>query len=150
MSEAMSRCSVLLPCSAGQSWVVPQRCLGEIVTMAAAADQPPREINWRGELVPVVDFGSRDPTPWRDQRSGSGLIAVVLGQRGETCRYFGLAVRGDGLGFSDLSEDEIEDLPEAVQEYAVAAFRMHGNVYQVPDLLAVQRAIAGGSLGFEQ
>jgi hypothetical protein len=92
----------------------------------------------------VVDFGQLDPLPWREPRGGTGLVAVVLGQRDESCRYFGVAVRGGSLGVSKLVDEEIEDLPEAVLDYSSAAFRMHGTIYQVPDLLALQRAIGSG------
>ena len=36
--------------------------------------------------------------------------------------------------------------PEALQDYACAAFRLHETVYQIPDLAAVQRAIGEGIL----
>jgi len=136
---------VLLPCSSRQSWVVPQRCLGEIVTVPASGDLPPEQIIWRGETVQVVDFGPQDEAPWRDRRGNTGRVAVVLGQRDEACSYFGVALRGQNLGVSKLVDEEIEDLPEAVLEYATAAFRMNGSVYQVPDLLALQRAIGSGT-----
>lgn len=135
---------VLLPCSSQRSWVVPQSCLGEIVTVTASGEHPPEFIHWRGEEVPVVDFGRQDTLPWRDPRGSTGLVAVLLGQRDEGCRYFGVAVRGGLLSVSTLDDNEIEDLPDAVQDYATAAFRMKGHVYQVPDLLALQRAIGSG------
>ena len=144
MTELLSGSCVLLPCSSEYSWVVPQTCLGEIVTVSAAEDQPPEEINWRGETVPVVDFGRRGTVPWRDHLGGAGLVAVILGQRGEACQYFGVAVRGLNLGFSNLGEQQIEDLQEPVADYVTAAFRMNDGIYQVPDLLALQRAIGAG------
>jgi chemotaxis signal transduction protein len=144
MSASSPGFYVLLPCSAGRSWVIPQRCLGEIVTVPAAGELPPEEISWRGESVPVFDFGREDELPWRDQRGDTGLVAVVLGQRDEACSYFAVAVRGGDLGVSSLREEEIEDLPEAMLDFATAAFRMNGNIYQVPDLLALQRAIGSG------
>jgi chemotaxis signal transduction protein len=110
----------------------------------ATGDLPPEEISWRGESIRVVDFGRQDAEPWRDQRGDTGLIAIVLGQRDEACSYFGVAVRGGNLGVSSLADQEIEDLPEALLDYATAAFRMNGNIYQVPDLLALQRAIGRG------
>jgi hypothetical protein len=146
MSEMTFGHCVVVPCCSEQSWVVPQQCLGEIVTISAGEEQPPQEISWRGEVVPVVDFGSKDSLPWRDQRGGAGLVAVVLGQRGEACQYFGVAVRGAGLGVSHLMEDEMEDLPETVLDYATAAFRMNGVIYHVPDLLALQRAVGAGKV----
>lgn len=118
--------------------------------MPAAEDCPPQEVNWRGELIPVLDFGSEGDLPWRDPRAGSGLIAVVLGSREESCQYLGMVVRGDGLGVASLGEAGIEDQPDAVQEYATAAFRMRGNVYQVPDILALQRAVAGNGISFQE
>lgn len=144
MSADMPGYCVLLPCSARRWWVVPQRCLGEIVTVATAEDQPPTRITWRGEEVPVVDFGPHDALPWREQRGGTGLVAVVLGQRNEACRYFGIAVRGPHLGVSKLVDEEIEDIPEPLPDFATAVFRMNGEVFQVPDLLALQRAIGSG------
>lgn len=148
MSNAASRMCVLLTCSESQSWAVPQRCMGEIVTVPATDDQPPNEINWRGEVIPVVNFGREDGLPWRDQRSATGLVAVMLGLQGEACSYWGVAVRGEGLGVRALEESEIEDLPDAALEHATAAFRMNDVVYQVPDLLALQRAIGAGGIGY--
>jgi chemotaxis signal transduction protein len=144
MSTGSRSYCVLIPCSSGLSWAIPQRCLGEIVTVAAADDLPPREISWRGENIPVVDFGREDAVPWRDQRGDTGLVAIVLGQRDQACSFFGVAVRGGNLGVSSLADEEIEDTPESLLDYATAAFRMNGNVYQVPDLLALQRAIGAG------
>ena len=146
MSEELSGYCVLLPCSSDRCWVVPQCCLGEIVTVPTDDNQPPARVSWRGEMVPVVDFGPQDSLPWRDHRAGAGLVAVILGQQDKGCRYFGVAVRGPTLGVSRLAEEEIEDLPEAVQDYSSAAFRMNGTVYQVPDLLALQLAIGAGNL----
>jgi chemotaxis signal transduction protein len=146
MSDNAFGCYVLLPCSSERSWVVPQRCLGEIVTVPSSEEQPPAEISWRGQLVPVIDFGSGDTLPWRDHRGGAGLVAVVLGRRDEACKYFGVAVRGGALGVSELPEDDIEDLPTTESDFITAAFRMDGNIYQVPDLLALQRAISAGDL----
>ena len=143
MSDALSRMCVLLPCSARRSWAVPQCCVGEIVTVPAAADQPPAEISWRGERVPVVDFGEDGDPPWRDPRGEAGLIAIILGEPGHC---WGVAVRGEGLGVSALTEDTVEDLPGAVLDYASAAFRLGDVVYQVPDLGAVQQAVVRGDI----
>jgi len=67
---------------------------------------------------------------------------VLLGQRDEACQYFGLAVRGVNLGVSKLEQEQIEDLDEPLSDYATAAFRMNEHTYQIPDLLALQRALA--------
>ena len=71
-------------------------------------------------------------------------MAVILGQRDETCRYFAVAIRGSTLAVCKLAQEEIEDLPEVHSKYATAAFRMNGSVYQVPDLLALQQALGAG------
>jgi hypothetical protein len=129
---------------------VPQNCLAEVVTVPAQSDQPPAEIEWRGETIPVLEFGRDDGLPWRDRRGGTGLIAVVLGLQGGGCRYWGVAVRGEGLGVRAVGEEEIEDMPDAVLEHAIAAFRLRGVVYQVPDLPALQQSLtapANGSAG---
>lgn len=144
MSDKPVGCCVLLPCSSERWWAVPQRCLGEIVTVPSTEEWPPAEISWRGQTVPVVDFGSKDTQPWRDHRGGAGLVAIILGRRDEACRYFGVAVRGGVLGVSSLCDDEIEDLPHSELDFSTAAFRMNDNIYQVPDLLALQRAIGDG------
>jgi len=152
MSEMSSHSCVMLPCSSDRFWVVPQSCLGEIVTVPASEDQPPAAIEWRGENVPVVDFGREGPLCWRDPRGASGLVAIILGQRDETYRYFGIALRGGGgaLGVGTLDDETVEDLPpDAVLDYSTAAFRMRGNIYQVPDLLALQRAIGAGDIAFQ-
>lgn len=141
MSDQQSRWCVFIPCSSGQSWAVPQGCLAEIVTLQTEAEQPPTTIQWRGEVVPVMDMGGPGDPPWRDERTGTGLVAVVLGLEGEGCDYWGIAVRGHGLGVRELADGDIEDLPEAVEEHACAAFRLEGVVYQVPDLPALQQAI---------
>jgi hypothetical protein len=147
MSELSSAWCVLLPCSDDQVWAVPRGCLGEIVTVPADEGPPPQEINWRGEVVPVIDFGGEDEPGWRDPRGGTGLIAVFLGLAGEACPYWGVAVRGEGLGVSSMLESDIEDLPDAVLEHTIAAFRMQDTVYQVPDLPALQRELAAGRPG---
>jgi hypothetical protein len=146
MSRNPAYACIVLPCSADRHWILPQACLGEILTLATSGELPPAEIVWRGELVPVVDFGAGGEALWRDPKTGSGLIAVLLGREGESCRFWAVAVRGTGLGVASLDEEEMEDLPEAVQDYASAAFRLQENVYQVPDLLAIQRAIGAGEL----
>lgn len=146
MSEQAAYPCIVLPCSASRLWVLPQACLGEIVTVATTDELPPGEISWRGETVPVVDFGAGDDASWRDTLTGCGLIAILLGRDGENCRFWGVALRGAGLGVAMLGEGEIEDVPEAVQEYACAAFRLQEIIYQVPDLLAIQRAIGQGVL----
>ena len=146
MSDKSSLDCVLLPCGQNEAWAVPQRCLAEIVTIQDADEWPPDDINWRGEVIPVIDFGTDDELPWRDPRGNSGLIAVMLGLKGASCRYWGIAVRGMGLGVTAIEGEQLEDLPEAVLEHATAAFRMNGVVYQVPDLPALQQqAIDQGS-----
>ncbi len=146
MKQNADYACIVLPCSASRRWVLPQACLGEILTLATTDESPPAEIGWRGERVPVVDFGMGDEALWLDPKTGSGLIAVLLGREGERCRFWGVALRGAGLGVANLDEAEIEDLPEAVQDFASAVFRLQDNVYQVPDLLAIQRAIGAGEL----
>jgi len=145
MSERKQQDCVLLPTGSRCPWVLPQRCLGEIVTVAATGEQPPEAIDWRGQRVAVLDFGAPGAPPWRDPGGSTGLVAVVLGLRDESCDYFGIAVRGSGLGIIQLADADIEDLPGSeLPEYTLAAFRLHNNEFQVPDLLAMQRAIGKG------
>ncbi len=134
MNENPPRWCVLLPCSNDEKWAVPQNCLAEIVTVSAVAEEPPEEIIWRGQAVPVLNLDHRHEAPWRDQRAKTGLIAVMLGLRNGSWEYCGVALRGAGLGMKDLSVESIEDVPEMAMESSVSAFRMGGEVYQVPKL----------------
>ncbi|MEM8563026.1 MAG: chemotaxis protein CheW [Pseudomonadota bacterium] len=146
MTDQVCTNCVVLPCSSDRYWAVPQNCLGEIVTVPTKSETPPEDICWRGELLPVVDFGAKDDLPWRDKLTGAGLVAVILGRKQETCPYFAVALRGDALAIQQLVDEDIEDLPDSEYEYAAAAFRMKGKTYQVPDLWSLQRAIGAGDL----
>lgn len=141
MSDKQSRWCVLIPCSSEQTWAVPQSCLAEIVTLQTDDEQPPASIRWRGVDVPVKDLGASGEAPWLEARTGTGLVAVVLGLKGGACDYWGVAVRGQGLGVRDIAEEEVEDWSGELPEHASAAFQMQGVVYQVPDLPALQQTI---------
>lgn len=134
MSENSTIWCALLPCSSEQRWAVPKTCLGEIVTITDATDQPPESIWWRGHDVPVLDLGAEDPTPWCEKRSGNGLIAVILGLQGETAEYWAIALRGGPLGVRELQKDDLIDAPDDLGENASAAFLLDDVLYQVPDL----------------
>lgn len=138
MTDNVQRMCVLLPCAQGQRWAVPQSSLAEILTVPASDDSPPAEVTWRGVEVPVMDFGAGGDIPWRHTQSGTGLIVVVLGVRGEGFDYWGLALRGDGLAVRNIQEEDCEDLPDAREVHSLAAFSLDGIIYQVPDLPALQ------------
>lgn len=140
--EAHGQWCVLLPCSDSEFWAVPQNALAEIVTLHAVPEQPPEELQWRSESVPVLDFGRDDGSRWRERVGGSGLVAVLLGLEGEGCDYWGVAVRGEGLAVRRVAQADVRDAPDAVAEHATAAFVLGGVTYQVPDLVALQRKIA--------
>lgn len=138
MSEQAERMCVLLPCGPDRQWAVPQKCLGEIVTLPAHEDQVPEQVSWRGVEIPVMDFGADGELPWRDAGNSSGLIAVILGLQGGGSDYWGVALRGPGLAVRRIDSADCRDLPAAVDEYALAAFELDGKVYQVPNLPALQ------------
>lgn len=142
MSESAKRWCVLIPCSSTETWAVPQNCLGEILTVHTDDEQPPEKVAWRGETVPVLDFGHEIGPQWRDPGRGTGLVAVFLGLKGEDCSYWGVAVRGDGLRVLDLAAEEVEDVPDQVGEHATAAFSFKGVLCQVPDLDGFQKQFA--------
>jgi hypothetical protein len=142
MNENTKRWCVLIPCSSTETWAVPQNCLGEIFTVYTDSEQPPGEVEWRGETVPVLDFGDDDGPQWRDPGRGTGLVAVFLGLKGESCSNWGVAVRGDGLRVVDLAAEDIENVPEQSCEHATAAFNFKGVLCQVPDLDGFQKQIA--------
>ncbi|MBT4254740.1 MAG: hypothetical protein HOC23_11430 [Halieaceae bacterium] len=133
---------VLLPCASTETWAIPQRCLAEIVTQQAIQEQPPGQISWRGREVPVLALDDDSQQPWREPRGGTGLIAIILGLAGEGCDYWGVALRGAGLGMAEFDVEDIEDVPEEVTEHSTSAFRLRGEVYQVPDLIKLQRHMA--------
>ena len=142
MNESVKRQCVLIPCSKTETWAVPQNCLGEVFTVHTENEQPPEQVEWRGETVPVMDLGSDDGSQWRDPGRGAGLVAVFLGLKGEGCSYWGVAVRGGGLRVVDIAGDEVQDEPGQVCERATAAFSIKGVVCQVPDLDGLQKQIA--------
>lgn len=141
MTDNTKRWCVLIPCSGSETWAVPQKCLGEIVTVQAESDQPPAQLTWRDQTVPVLDLGAGDGSPWRDSSRGTGLVAVFLGLKGEGSAYWGVAVRG-GLQVVDLATTELDDAPEQVGEHGTAAFDFNGVVCQVPDLEKFQKQTA--------
>lgn len=140
MSDEKLTSCVLIPCSQSESWAVPQICMAEIFTLPSATDTPPESVEWRGRTVPVIDMGKEDGS-WQDQR-GVGLVAIFLGLKGEGCDYWGVAVRGDGLGIEKLSPEQVEDAPDDVLPHATAAFRLNDVLYQVPDLDSFQKKIS--------
>jgi hypothetical protein len=139
MSNPDARMCVLLPCGGDLRWAVPQSCLAEILTIASDDPGPPQSVVWRELEVPVVDIGADSGTPWRNPRSGTGLVVIVLGVNDEGSDYWGLALRGDGLSVRDVQEADCKDLPESLVEHSLAAFSLDGIVYQIPDLPAMQR-----------
>ncbi len=145
MNDRDERMCVLLPLGAELQWAVPQSCLAEILTLQPEGDEPPASVGWRGRDVPVLDPGSANAEPWRDRRTGTALIAVMLGVTGKGCDYWAVALRGEGVAAHRLLADECEDRPDAVAENALAAFALNGSVYQVPDLPAIQQQAASVS-----
>ena len=141
MSDRDDRMCVLLPCGDGQNWALPQQCLAEIVTLQEAAECPPASISWRGLDIPVIDFGADGVEPWRDARTGAGLVAVLLGLEGLGQEYWALAIRGEGLGVRRIRAQDCEDRPEEQRDYALAAFVLETVIYQVPDLPSLQQQV---------
>ena len=142
MTDDTTHWCVLIPCSKTESWAVPQNSIAEIVTLQATTEQPPEELEWRGQTIPVLDFGFEEDASWREQLGGTGLIAIFLGLQGEGCDYWGVAVRGEGLAVKRVAAADVEDAPESVLEHATAAFKLDDVIYQVPDLAVFQRKIA--------
>ncbi len=142
--ENASRWCVLLPCSKEETWAVPQKCLAEIVTLHADAAEPPEQFTWRGQEVPVLDLDSGGATPWRDIREATGLIAVMLGLEGGSWQYFGIALRGEGLGMKDLAREDIEEAADSMIEGSISAFKMGGKIYQVPKLHDIYTRVGQG------
>lgn len=133
---------VFLPLAEERCWVVPQRCLAEIVTVAAADSTPPESIQWRGQAVPVVDYGSRADPAWQDPRFGTGMIAVMLGLKTSGCPVWGVALRrGELLAAGELVAEDVEEIDVPEGSMASAVFRYQGQVCEVPDLVAIQKGL---------
>ena len=141
LEDEQSQWCILLPCSESERWAVPQNALAEIVTLHPEEDQPPRELPWRGESVPLLDLGQDGQAPWRERSGGTGLVAVFLGLEGDGCRYWGLALRGEGLSVKCIAASAIEDTSEGLAVHATSGFALDGVTYQVPDLHALQRRV---------
>lgn len=142
MTEDAKQPCVLLPCSSAETWAVPQNTLGEILTVHSDSEQPPTEVSWRGHTVPVMDLGKDDGSVWREPGRSNGLVAIFLGLKGDACPYWGVAVRGKGLGVVDLQSGEVANTPDDILEYATAAFEFQGIHCQVPDFDRLQKQIA--------
>ena len=145
VEEDKSQWCILLPCSQQERWAVPQNALAEIVTVHSEQDRPPEAVMWRGESVPVVDFGSDDECHWCEGIGGTGLVAVFLGLDDKRCKYWGVALRGEGLAVKRVASSGIVDLPEETAAHASAAFKLDDKTYQVPDLAALQQQIAAST-----
>ena len=139
MTEKQKRMCVLLPCAEQLRWIVPQACLAEILTVPEAGEEPPVEVSWRGVDVPVLDFGADSGPAWCNRQSGSGLIAVILGVRGEGAEYWSVALRGNGLAVRNVEDKDCQEEPDAIADNASGALSIDGTIYQVPDLPALQR-----------
>ena len=133
-----ARWCVFLPCSENEVWAIPQNCLAEIVTLQNAGVTPPDRISWRGEEVPVLDLGG---PPWREPGGDSGLVAVILGLKGQGNDYWAVALRGEGLAVKNIANEKIKDLPDRITERSTSAFELHEVLYQVPDLPELQKQV---------
>ncbi len=141
MTDKASRWCVFLPCSREEIWAIPQSCLAEIVTLPAAQESPPQQITWRGREVPVLDLGTGNDPAWRESKGDTGLVAVILGLKGQGNDYWAVALRGDGLAVKNIAVERITDVPEQVSERSTSAFELHGVIYQVPDLPELQKQV---------
>lgn len=141
MSELVARWCVFLPCSKDEIWAVPQNSLAEIVTVQEASVNPPEQITWRGQEVPVLDLGEDGETPWRNPMGETGLIAVIVGLKGQASGYWAVALRGDGLAVKNIANEKIQDVPDKVMARSTSAFEMNNVVYQVPDLPELQTQV---------
>ena len=142
MTEKAAHWCVFLPCSGEEVWAIPQSCLAEIVTIHDAGESPPQEIVWRGREVAVLDLGDEGKAPWRDPTMDTGLVAVILGLKGQGSDYWAVALRGEGLALKNLADEQILDLPDKVSDRSTAAFEMRDAVFQVPDLPEMQKQLA--------
>ncbi len=145
MSDNDDRMCVLLPIGSRQHWAVPQACLAEILTLQSEGSQPPAQVTWRGQEIPVLDPEAEGDAPWLDASTGAGLLAVVLGEAGKGCDYWAVALRGRGLSVRQLVAEDCEDRPADALEHALAAFLLDETLYQVPDLPALQQQAVAAS-----
>ena len=139
MSAEQARMCVLLPVADRLLWAVPQGAMVEVMTVVSDSPAPPARLSWRGADIPVLDIGAGGKAPWQMPRKGTGLVAVFHGLgEGPGAGCWGLAIRGEGLGFRDIVEADCEDRPEELRQNCLAAFAMDNDIFQVPDLPALQ------------
>ena len=131
---------VALPCTETDLWAVPENSLAEILALVAERETPPAELEWRGHRIPVLDLQAGGPH-WGSRHGGTGLVAVLHGLEKSAPAFWGVCLREHGLRVVDLPEQPDDAAGEAA-EYALAAFRHNGALFQVPDLVALQQKAA--------
>ncbi len=136
MGQTSERMCVLLPLGRELRWAVPQNSLAELVTLSGHTELPP-SIDWRDQRVPVLDFARAGDPPWLNQHSQTGLVAVFLGLRGQSPEYWAVALRGEGVGVRSLDFAGCTEVASDA-EFLLAAFETGGELYQLPDLPALQ------------
>ncbi|GHD34711.1 hypothetical protein [Parahalioglobus pacificus] len=141
MENAAPQQCIILPCTADDFWAVPENALAEILTLPAEGQHPPATVEWRGREIPVLDLGS-DADHWGKRHGGTGLIAVLRGLSSSGPEFWGVCLRELGLRIEVLTE-EAEDASANAAEYAVGAFRQGEELYQVPDLQALESRLNG-------
>ena len=132
---------VALPCTVNDLWAVPENSLAEIVALAAERQDPPVELEWRGQRIPVLDLQAGDQH-WGSRHGGTGLVAVLHGLGNSSTTFWGVCLREHGLRVVDLP-GQPDDAAEDAADYALGAFRHNGALFQVPDLAALQLRAAG-------
>ncbi len=141
MTGKLTSWCVFLPCSREEIWAVPQNCLAEIVTLQGVNEVPPEQIRWRGREIAVLDLDDSATAAWKDPIGETGLIAVILGLKGQGNEYWAVALRGEGLAVRDISLEQIKDTPDKVLERSSSAFELGDIIYQVPDLPEMQKQV---------
>jgi len=141
MSNDERQWCIFLPCGKSETWAVSQNAVAEIIAVDAAGLEPPEQLMWRGESLPVFDPGLGTGTPWRENPGCTGLVAVLLGLEGAELQYWGVALRGKGLTIRDLRREAVEEAQDQAHEHAVTAFRLHEQLVQIPDLVMMQHQL---------
>lgn len=132
---------VLLNCADGETWAVPQAALAAVVHRAQS--EALHELRW-GELsLPVLDRTRAREVTFPGPAAGE-LLAVFRGGQAGSTPFWALRLVPPGACWVSLSEEDVEDAPDAVMPGALAAFRHAGVLCQVPDLSSIESQLPMG------
>ncbi len=132
--EPQLRC-VLLPCSSGETWLVPLNSIAEVLVAGEARSG---YLSWRGCQLPVY------PPPQPGAAATAGAYAVIRGLRELAGGHWAVSLQARTLAYRLLTEADLTEAVPGDDEAAtsLAVLELMGERCVVPDLGALQLALA--------